>query len=102
MSHWRDTMDCYCCTMSPADSPPPVSKAQAPLKLKKGSLVKVDRHAYMADSSRAASDPEPPDYLFLGPGELLQVKADVALIRWRLPVPDVWLPLDVLRPDQAH
>lgn len=84
--------------MAPTDAPPATDKARSPLKLKKGSLVKVDRHAYLADSSRAASDPEPPDYLFLGPGELLQVKTDVALIRWRLPVPDVWLPLKVLRP----
>lgn len=84
--------------MSPTDSPPPAGKARPPLKLKKGSLVKVDRPAYLADSSHTASDPEPPDYIFLGPGELLQVKADVALIRWRLPVPDVWLPVELLRP----
>jgi len=84
--------------MALTDSPSPANKARSPLKLRKGSLVKVDRHAYMADSSRAASDPEPPDYIFPGPGEVLQVKADAALIRWRLPVPDVWLPVDVLRP----
>ena len=83
--------------MAPTDSPPPADKAQLPLKLKKGSLVKVDRNAYLADSSRAASDPEPPDYIVIGPGEVQQVKADVALIRWRLPVPDVWLPVSVLR-----
>lgn len=82
--------------MAPTGSPSDADKARSPLKLKKGSLVKVDRHAYLADASRAASDPEPPDYLFLGPGELLQVKTDMALIRWRLPVPDVWLPVDVL------
>ena len=84
--------------MAPTDAPLATDKGRSLLKLKKGSLVKVDRHAYLADSSRAASDPEPPDYLFLGPGELLQVKTDVALIRWRLPVPDVWLPVEVLRP----
>ena len=83
--------------MAPTDAPPPADQARSPLKLKKGSLVNVDRQAYLADASRAASDPEPPDYLFLGPGELLQVKADAALIRWRLPVPDVWLPVAVLR-----
>ena len=84
--------------MAPTDSSPPAGKARSPLKLKKGSLVKVERDAYLADPSCAASDPEPPDYIILGPGELLQVKGDVALIRWRLPVPDVWLPVDVLRP----
>ncbi|MXW41225.1 MAG: NAD(P)H-quinone oxidoreductase [Synechococcus sp. SB0668_bin_15] len=82
--------------MAPTGSPSAADKARSPLKLKKGSLVKVDRHAYLADASRAASDPDPPDYLFLGPGELLQMKPDAALIRWRLPVPDVWLPVDVL------
>ena len=84
--------------MSPTNSSPPAGKAPSPPKLKKGSLVKVDRQAYLADPSYAASDPEPPEYIFLGPGELLQVKADVALIRWQLPVPDVWLPMTVLRP----
>ena len=84
--------------MAPAEPPSPAGKDRSPLKLKKGSLVKVDRSAYLADSSRAASDPEPPDYLFLGPGELLQVKDEAALIRWRLPVPDVWLPVELLRP----
>ena len=82
--------------MAPTDSPSAADKARSPLKLKKGSLVKVDRQAYLADASSAASDPEPPDYLFRGPGELLQVRADAALIRWRPPVPDVWLPVDVL------
>ena len=83
--------------MAPTDAPPTADKAKSPLKLRKGSLVKADRHTYLADASRAASDPEPPDYLFLGPGEVLQVKTEAVLIRWRLPVPDVWLPVDVLR-----
>ena len=84
--------------MSPTDAPPSAGKVRPALKLKKGSLVTVNRDAYLADVSSAASDPDPPEYLFLGPGELLQVKADAALIRWRLPVPDVWLPVGVLRP----
>ena len=83
--------------MAPTDSPPPAGKGRPPLKLKKGDLVKVDRHAYRADASSRASDPEPPDYIFLGPGELVQVKGEAALIRWRLPVPDVWLPMELLR-----
>lgn len=83
--------------MVPTDSPPAADKARPPLKLKRGSLVKIDRDAYLADASRAASDPEPPDYVLRGPGELLQVKDDTALVRWRPPVPDVWLPLEVLK-----
>ena len=84
--------------MSPTESPlPAAGKAQSPIKLKKGSLVKVDRSAYLRGSNPTASDPEPPDYIFLGPGEILQMKGDVALIRWRPPVPDVWLSTSVLR-----
>jgi len=31
-----------------------------------------------------------------GPGEVLVVKGDYAQLRWRRPVPDVWLRLDQL------
>ncbi|KGG13254.1 hypothetical protein EV05_0933 [Prochlorococcus sp. MIT 0601] len=43
-----------------------------------------------------ASDANPPDYIFDGPGELLLVKGDYCQIRWRRPVPDVWLKIDQL------
>lgn len=38
----------------------------------------------------------PPDYLFEGPGEVLALNGDFAQLRWRRPVPDVWLRLDQL------
>lgn len=69
--------------------------AEAPT-LKKGSLVKLNRNAYLGSLEAAASDPEPPAYLFEGPGEILAVKGDHAQLRWRRPVPDVWLRLDQL------
>ncbi|HYP03500.1 MAG TPA: NAD(P)H-quinone oxidoreductase subunit O [Cyanobium sp.] len=74
--------------------------AEAPT-LKKGSLVKLNRIAYMGSLEAAASDPEPPAYLFEGPGEILAVKGDHAQLRWRRPVPDVWLRLDQLEPWSA-
>jgi hypothetical protein len=64
--------------------------------IKKGSLVKVSRIAYLGSLEAAASDPTPPDYLFEGPGEVLAINGDFAQLRWRLPVPDVWLRLDQL------
>ncbi|MCP9841311.1 NAD(P)H-quinone oxidoreductase subunit O [Synechococcus sp. J7-Johnson] len=64
--------------------------------IKKGSLVKVSRSAYQGSLEAAASDPTPPDYLFEGPGEVLALNGDFAQLRWRLPVPDVWLRLDQL------
>ncbi|CAK6689758.1 MULTISPECIES: NAD(P)H-quinone oxidoreductase subunit O [unclassified Synechococcus] len=68
----------------------------SPPPLKKGSLVRVNRAAYCGSLEAAASDPAPPAYLFDGPGEILLVKGDYAQLRWRRPVPDVWLRLDQL------
>ena len=39
--------------------------------------------------------------LFEGPGEILTVKGDYGQIRWRRPVPDVWLRVDQLEVWQA-
>lgn len=71
-------------------------KKKAPLK--KGSLVQVNRDAYLGSLEARASDPEPPAYLFEGPGEILAVNGDHAQLRWPRPVPDVWLRLDQLEP----
>ena len=43
-----------------------------------------------------ASDDVAPDYIFEGPGELLLIKDEYCQIRWRRPVPDVWLKIDQL------
>ena len=64
-----------------------------PAALKKGALVRVNRKAYAGSVEASASDPTPPDYIFEGPGEILLVKGDYAQVRWRRPVPDVWLKL---------
>jgi len=75
-----------------------VAKDKPPLPLKKGSLVKVDLQAYLADPSLASSDQRPPTYMVHGPGEVLQLQDGAALIRWRPPVPDLWLSTTLLRP----
>ena len=67
-----------------------------PAPIKKGSLVKVNAARYAGSLEAGVSDPTPPAYLFEGPGEVLAVKGDYAQLRWRLPVPDVWLRLDQL------
>ena len=83
-------------------SAPPVLMAEpdtaAPAKakptaLKKSALVRVKRQAYAGSVEAGASDPNPPEYIFEGPGEILVVKGDFAQVRWRRPVPDVWLKL---------
>ncbi|MFZ9149257.1 MAG: NAD(P)H-quinone oxidoreductase subunit O [Vulcanococcus sp.] len=70
--------------------------AEAPAAIKKGSLVKVNRSAYCGSLEAKASDSTAPDYLFEGPAEVLMLQGDYAQLRFRLPVPDVWLRADQL------
>ncbi len=52
--------------------------------------------AYEKSLESFASDSMPPGYIFEGPGEILLLKEEYAQVRWRRPVPDVWLRLDQL------
>jgi hypothetical protein len=65
--------------------------------LKKGSLVRLNLEAYHGSLEAGASDAEVPAYVLEGPGEILALKGEHAQIRWRRPVPDVWLRLDQLQ-----
>ena len=65
--------------------------------LKKGTLVFVDKEIYIQSIEALASDNDLPNYVFEGPGEILSVKEEYAQVRWRRPVPDVWLKLDQLK-----
>jgi hypothetical protein len=71
-----------------ADSP---ATAPEPAAIKKGSLVRVNRQAYANSLEAQASDAAAPDYIFEGPAEVLLIKGDYAQLRFRRPVPDVWL-----------
>jgi len=73
---------------APADTPTPAPAAPA---IKKGSLVRVNRQAYANSLEAQASDAAAPDYIFEGPAEVLLIKGDYAQVRFRRPVPDVWL-----------
>ena len=73
-----------------------VASPKPPKSFRKGALVRVKRSAYQNSLESAASDPFLPDYIFEGPGELLVVKGEYGQVRWRMPVPDVWLRLDQL------
>ena len=67
-----------------------------PTRFRKGALVRVNRKAYANSLESKASDQSFPDYIFEGPGEVLLVKEEYAQVRWRMPVPDVWLRIDQL------
>ena len=60
-------------------------------KFRKGDLVKVERETYSKSLESKASDSNLPEYIFQGPGEILLIKGDYCQIRWRRPVPDVWI-----------
>lgn len=69
--------------------------------LKKGSLIRVVPER-LADSLEArASDRRFPPYLFETAGEILDIQADYALVRFRVPTPNVWLRLDQLKPSAS-
>ena len=57
--------------------------------IKKGSLIRVNREAYMGSLEARASASEPPAYLLEGPGEVLALKGEFAQLRFRQPVPDI-------------
>ncbi len=65
--------------------------------LKKGSLVILDQEIYSTSLESLASDIDLPSYVLEGPGEILIIKEEYAQVRWRRPVPDVWLKLDQLK-----
>ena len=69
--------------------PPKIQK-----KFRKGDLVKVDREKYSNSLESKASDPSLHEYIFEGPGEVLLIKGDYFQVRWRRPVPDVWINSD--------
>lgn len=79
----------------PASDPAPTA-ATKQVGLKKGALVRLNLSAYTGSLEAQASAPQPPAYVVEGPGEILAVKGDYAQVRWRRPVPDVWLRLDQL------
>ena len=67
------------------------------IPLKKGRLVFLDRENYKKSIEALASDNDLPNQVFEGPGEILSLKDEYAQVRWRRPVPDVWLKLDQLQ-----
>ena len=63
-------------------------------KFRKGDLVKVEREKYLNSLEHQASDNNLPEYIFQGPGEVLLIKGNYCQVRWRRPVPDVWISFD--------
>ena len=69
----------------------PKSTPKIVKKIRKGDLIRVDREKYLNSLESKASDDDLPEYIFQGPGEILLIKGDYCQVRWRRPVPDVWI-----------
>tara|TARA_B100000214_G_scaffold345926_1_gene296191 strand:- start:1453 stop:1716 length:264 start_codon:yes stop_codon:yes gene_type:complete len=74
-----------------SQSPPKTIK-----KFRKGDLVKVDREEFSNSLESKSSDENLPEYIFQGPGEVLLIKGEYCQLRWRRPVPDVWMKSEYL------
>jgi len=90
LAWWPDPLRAMADTPATAPSADAAS-APAAAAIKKGSLVRVNRQAYANSLEAQASDTVAPDYIFEGPAEVLLIKGDYAQLRFRRPVPDVWL-----------
>ena len=80
----------------PVKEDQPTAAPEQIKKFRKGDLVRVDITTYLNSLESKSSDLNLPDYIFEGPGELLLIKGDYCQIRWRRPVPDVWMRTDQL------
>ena len=63
--------------------------------LKKGSLIRVNREAYLSSVEAKASAGEPPPICWKAPVRCW-LQGDYAQLRFRQPVPDIWLRMDQL------
>ncbi|MEQ9233301.1 NAD(P)H-quinone oxidoreductase subunit O [Coleofasciculus sp. E2-BRE-01] len=65
-------------------------------KLKKGSLVRVNRETLDNSVEAKASDTRFPPYLFESDGEVVDTRGDYALVKFYVPTPNIWFRLDQL------
>lgn len=65
-------------------------------KLKKGSLVRVNRETLDNSVEAKSSDTRFPPYLFESDGEVVDTRGDYALVKFYVPTPNIWFRLDQL------
>ncbi|MEQ8536270.1 MAG: NAD(P)H-quinone oxidoreductase subunit O [Coleofasciculus sp. D1-CHI-01] len=65
-------------------------------KLKKGSLVRVNRETLDNSVEAKASDTRFPPYLFESDGEVVDTRGDYVLVKFYVPTPNIWFRLDQL------
>ncbi len=66
------------------------------MAMKKGDLVRVVQEKLTTSLEAQASDPRWPQYVLQTPGEIVDLRADYALVKFAAPTPNVWLRVDQL------
>ncbi len=66
------------------------------MAVKKGDYVRVVREQLAESVEAKASDTRFPAYIFETKGEVVDLRGDYALVRFRVPTPNVWLRNDQL------
>lgn len=64
--------------------------------IKKGKKVRLIREKFENSVESLASDTRLPDYVFDGTGEVVEVRGEYAQVKFLVPTPNVWLPLEQL------
>ena len=66
------------------------------MAIKKGNKVRLIRDKFENSVEALASDRRLPDYVFDGTGEVVSIKGDYAQVKFLVPTPNVWLPVEQL------
>ncbi len=66
------------------------------MAIKKGNSVRLVVEQYENSVEALASDRRLPPYVFEGTGEVVDIRGDYAQIKFKVPTPNVWLPLNQL------
>lgn len=66
------------------------------MAIKKGKKVRLVREKFENSVESLASDRRLPDYLFDGTGEVVEIRGDYAQVQFKVPTPNVWLPVEQL------
>ncbi|MBU6185437.1 MAG: NAD(P)H-quinone oxidoreductase subunit O [Synechococcales bacterium] len=66
------------------------------MSVKKGDFVRVVQERLLNSLEALASDNQFPAYIYETKGEVVDLRGDYGLVRFRVPTPNVWLRIDQL------
>ncbi len=81
---------------SAKNNEPHVRGIEGIMAVKKGNSVRLVLEAFENSLESLASDRRLPPYVFDGTGEVVEIRGEYAQVKFRVPTPNVWLPLNQL------